>query len=166
MGFGDILTVDCGPTVDFLVFEFSNSSKSRRISLIPLAIASLPLVSRLQPLLLCPSGGWPSVSPSPSVSPAPSVSPSPSVSSSFRVPPVVAAVLATRHHGHGSGTSSKLDSGSLATASSAISAKNAIGTYPTGTDSELKCEFMVPLYRLVYIPTDPTAPPARSRSCT
>ena len=47
VGFGDILMVDFGPTVDFLVFEFSNSFKSRRISLIPLATASLPLVSRL-----------------------------------------------------------------------------------------------------------------------
>jgi hypothetical protein len=54
---------------------------------------------------------------------------------------VVAAVLATRHHGN-SGTSSKSDSGNPAAASSAISAKNAIGVYPTGTDSE----FMVPLY--------------------
>ena len=55
---------------------------------------------------------------------------------------VVAAVLATRHHGNGSGTSSKSDSGNPAAASSAISAKNAIGVYPTATDSE----FMVPLY--------------------
>ena len=57
-------------------------------------------------------------------------------------PPVVAAVLATCHHGHGSGTSSKSDPRNLAAASSTISAKNAIGIYPTGTDSK----FMVPFY--------------------
>ena len=54
---------------------------------------------------------------------------------------VVAAVLATRNHGHGS-SSSKSNSGSPAAASSAISAKNAVGIYPTATDSE----FMVPIY--------------------
>ncbi len=53
---------------------------------------------------------------------------------------VVAAVLATRHHGHNSGYSSK-DSNPAA-ASSAISAKNAVGIFPTATDSE----FMVPVY--------------------
>jgi hypothetical protein len=54
---------------------------------------------------------------------------------------VVAAVLATRHHGHNSSSSSK-DSGSPAAASSAISAKNAVGVFPTATNSE----FMVPVY--------------------
>lgn len=54
---------------------------------------------------------------------------------------VVAAVLATRHHGHNS-SSSSTSSGNPAAASSAISAKNAVGLFPTGTDSE----FMVPLY--------------------
>ena len=57
-------------------------------------------------------------------------------------PLVVAAVLATCHHGHSSGTSSKSDPRNLAIASSTISAKNAIGIYPMGTDSE----FMVPFY--------------------
>ena len=133
VGFGDIPTVDFGPTVDFWcsILRILLSRVASPSSLLP-----LPLVSRPRPLLLrmslplCPSGGWPSLSPSPSllpspsvspspsvlpspsVSPSPSVLPSPSVSPSFRVPPVVAAVLATRHHGHGSGTSSKLDSGS------------------------------------------------------
>ena len=54
---------------------------------------------------------------------------------------VVAAVLATRHHGHNSSSSSK-NSGSPAAASSAISAKNAVGVFPTATNTE----FMVPLY--------------------
>jgi hypothetical protein len=54
---------------------------------------------------------------------------------------VVAAVLATRHHGHGS-SSSNSDSGNPAAASSAVSAKNAIGIFATATDSE----FMVPIY--------------------
>lgn len=54
---------------------------------------------------------------------------------------VVAAVLATRHHGHNSSSSSK-NSGNPAAASSAISAKNAVGVFPTATNSE----FMVPLY--------------------
>ena len=53
---------------------------------------------------------------------------------------VVAAVLATRHH-HNSSSSSK-NSGSPAAASSAISAKNAVGVFPTATNSE----FMVPVY--------------------
>ncbi|KAH9984633.1 chondroitin AC/alginate lyase [Russula compacta] len=54
---------------------------------------------------------------------------------------VVGAVLATRHHGHGSASSSS-SSGSPAAASSAINAKNAVGIYPTATDSE----YMVPIY--------------------
>jgi hypothetical protein len=54
---------------------------------------------------------------------------------------VVGAVLGTRHHGHGSSSSSS-NSGNPAAASSAISAKNAIGVFPTATDSE----FMVPVY--------------------
>jgi hypothetical protein len=54
---------------------------------------------------------------------------------------VVGAVLATRHHGHNSGSSSN-NSGNPAAASSAISAKNAVGMFPTATNSE----FMVPLY--------------------
>lgn len=53
---------------------------------------------------------------------------------------VVAAVLATRHHGHNSSSSSK--NSNPAAASSAISAKNAVGVFPTATNSE----FMVPLY--------------------
>jgi hypothetical protein len=54
---------------------------------------------------------------------------------------VVAAVLATRHHGHNSSSSSN-GSGDPAAASSAISAKNAVGVFPTATNSE----FMVPVY--------------------
>jgi hypothetical protein len=54
---------------------------------------------------------------------------------------VVAAVLATRHHGHNSSSSSN-NNGSPASASSAISAKNAVGVFATATNSE----FMVPLY--------------------
>ena len=54
---------------------------------------------------------------------------------------VVAGVLASRHHSHNS-SSSNSSSGSPAAASSALSAKNAVGIFPTGTDSE----FMVPLY--------------------
>lgn len=54
---------------------------------------------------------------------------------------VLAAVLATRHHGNNSGSSSK-NSGSPAAASSAISAKNAVGVFPTATNSK----YMVPLY--------------------
>ncbi|KAF8273882.1 chondroitin AC/alginate lyase [Lactarius quietus] len=54
---------------------------------------------------------------------------------------VVAGVLASRHHNHNS-SSSTSSSGNPAAASSAISAKNAVGIFPTGTDSE----FMVPLY--------------------
>lgn len=52
---------------------------------------------------------------------------------------VVGAVLATRHHGH---NSSSKNSGSPSAASSAVSAKNAVGIFATATDSE----FMVPLY--------------------
>ncbi len=50
---------------------------------------------------------------------------------------VVAAVVATHRH-HSSSTSS----GSPAAASSAISAKDAVGIFPTATDSE----YMVPIY--------------------
>lgn len=54
---------------------------------------------------------------------------------------VVAGVLASRHHNHNS-SSSNTSSGSPAAASSALSAKNAVGIFPTGTDSE----YMVPIY--------------------
>jgi hypothetical protein len=54
---------------------------------------------------------------------------------------VVGAVLGTRHNGNGSSASNS-DPGSPAAASSAVSAKNAQGIYPTATDSE----FMVPIY--------------------
>ena len=54
---------------------------------------------------------------------------------------VVAGVLASRH-GNKSSSSSSSSSGSPAAASSAVSAKNAVGIFPTGTDSE----FMVPIY--------------------
>jgi hypothetical protein len=53
---------------------------------------------------------------------------------------VVGAILGTRHHGHSSASNS--NTGSPAAASSAISAKNAVGIFPTATDSE----FMVPIY--------------------
>jgi hypothetical protein len=62
---------------------------------------------------------------------------------------VVGAVVGTRHHGHSSASDSS--TGSPAAASSAISAKNAIGISPTATDSA----FMVPIYpstvRLLHI---------------
>ncbi|KAI0307685.1 chondroitin AC/alginate lyase [Multifurca ochricompacta] len=54
---------------------------------------------------------------------------------------VVAGVVAS-HHGHSSSPSSSSSSGSPAAASSAVSAKNAVGIFPTATDSE----FMVPIY--------------------
>ncbi|KAH9983978.1 hypothetical protein BJV77DRAFT_1072454 [Russula vinacea] len=71
------------------------------------------------------------------VSPSPSVLPSPSVSPSFRVPPVVAAVLATATMDTVLVLAPSWILEALAAASSAISAKNAIGIYPSGTDSEL-----------------------------
>jgi hypothetical protein len=62
---------------------------------------------------------------------------------------VVGAVVGTRHHGNSSASNSS--TGSPAAASSAISAKNAVGIFPTATDSE----FMVPIYpstvRLLHI---------------
>jgi len=54
---------------------------------------------------------------------------------------VVAAILATHHH-HSSSSSSSSSSGNPAAASSAISAKNAIGIFPTATNTE----FTVPVY--------------------
>jgi hypothetical protein len=55
---------------------------------------------------------------------------------------VAAGVLASRHHSNNSSSSSNLSPGSPAAASSAVSAKNAVGIFPTATDSE----FMVPVY--------------------
>jgi hypothetical protein len=55
---------------------------------------------------------------------------------------VVAGVVASRHHSHNSSSQSSSPSGNPAAASSAVSAKNAVGIFPTGTDSE----FMVPIY--------------------
>jgi len=55
---------------------------------------------------------------------------------------VVGAVLGTRHHGGSSSSSGSSSSGNPAAASSAISAKNAVGVFPTATDSE----YMVPVY--------------------
>ncbi|KAH9037194.1 chondroitin AC/alginate lyase [Lactarius hengduanensis] len=54
---------------------------------------------------------------------------------------VVAGVLASRHSNKSSSSSSS-STGSPAAASSAVSAKNAVGIFPTATDSE----FMVPIY--------------------
>lgn len=57
---------------------------------------------------------------------------------------VTAGVVASHHHSNNSSSksSSSSTSGSPAAASSAVSAKNAVGIFPTATDSE----FMVPLY--------------------
>ncbi|KAI9513057.1 chondroitin AC/alginate lyase [Russula earlei] len=57
---------------------------------------------------------------------------------------ILAAVLATRHNhsASASASSGSSSSGSPAAASSAIGAKNAVGIFPTATDSE----FMVPIY--------------------
>ncbi|KAI0257684.1 chondroitin AC/alginate lyase [Lactifluus subvellereus] len=56
---------------------------------------------------------------------------------------VVAIVVATTHHGHArSGGSSSSSGEDPAAASSAVSAKNAVGVFPTATD----LEFMKPLY--------------------
>ena len=55
---------------------------------------------------------------------------------------VVAGVLASRHHSHNSSSSPSSSPGSPAAASSAVSAKNAVGIFPTATNSE----FMVPVY--------------------
>ena len=55
---------------------------------------------------------------------------------------VVAGVVASRHHSHNSSSQSSSTSGNPAAASSAVSAKNAVGIFPTATDSE----FMVPIY--------------------
>lgn len=56
---------------------------------------------------------------------------------------VVAIVVASTHHNHSrSGGGSGSSGGSPAAASSAVSAKNAVGIFPTATDSE----FMKPLY--------------------
>jgi len=55
---------------------------------------------------------------------------------------VVGAVLATRHHNSSSSSSSSSSGSGSPAASSAISAKNEVGIFPTATDSE----YMVPVY--------------------
>ena len=53
---------------------------------------------------------------------------------------VIGGVLGSRHNG--SSSSSSTSPGSPAAASSAVNAKNAVGIFPTATDTE----FMVPIY--------------------